>query len=296
MTPADIVDKVVYVLANPVTAGLVPRGRLWPGLWSAPREFGAAPTEYLRPSFFFRKQRRHRAAGAGQPEPGRPSRLRLGRHLPPRRRVPTSPSGKRPSPSSWPLATAGSSACAGSWPSLPPPGLAPRSRAVASTPASPARTSGAASRPWATSSSSSPTTAAPSRPGASGPPTSSSPPAPTSCASCTSPPAKRLPDSGSNPRSPRRRAGPHRGPSLSLAPRPSRARRTASGTSPTSPGRHPGAVRGVAASRTSTPGCSPSPIWMRTTLGRDRRSVAGRGAGPPPPAMNPPHGSPSRAR
>lgn len=55
-TPDDIIDKVVYVLANPVTAGLVQHGRLWPGLWSAPREFGAAPTEFLRPGFFFRKR------------------------------------------------------------------------------------------------------------------------------------------------------------------------------------------------------------------------------------------------
>lgn len=56
LTPADVVDKVVYVLANPVTAGLVPHGRLWPGLWSAPRSFGAAPAEFRRPGLFFRKR------------------------------------------------------------------------------------------------------------------------------------------------------------------------------------------------------------------------------------------------
>src|SRR5512138_850978 len=35
ISPADVVAKTAYVLANPVAAGLVRSGREWPGLWSA---------------------------------------------------------------------------------------------------------------------------------------------------------------------------------------------------------------------------------------------------------------------
>jgi REP-associated tyrosine transposase len=49
----DIVDKVAYVLANPVAAGLVRSGRLWPGLWSAPERIGAEALEVRRPKQFF---------------------------------------------------------------------------------------------------------------------------------------------------------------------------------------------------------------------------------------------------
>jgi len=54
--PSTIVDKVAYVLANPVAAGLVRRGRMWPGLWSAPAQMGAEPLEFTRPTPFFRKR------------------------------------------------------------------------------------------------------------------------------------------------------------------------------------------------------------------------------------------------
>jgi putative transposase len=53
-TAADIVDKAAYVLANPVAAGLVRRGREWPGLWSAPEQIGAASIVAERPAVFFR--------------------------------------------------------------------------------------------------------------------------------------------------------------------------------------------------------------------------------------------------
>ncbi len=53
--PADIVAKVAYVLANPATAGLVRRGRDWPGVWSAPEMIGTAAVSVPRPSTFFRK-------------------------------------------------------------------------------------------------------------------------------------------------------------------------------------------------------------------------------------------------
>lgn len=52
--PSDIVDKVAYVLANPVAAGLVRRGRKWPGLWLDPDRIGRGELEFERPSHFFR--------------------------------------------------------------------------------------------------------------------------------------------------------------------------------------------------------------------------------------------------
>lgn len=54
VTPRDVVEKVAYVLANPVAAGLVRRGRDWPGLWSAPERIGACPLAFDRPGRFFR--------------------------------------------------------------------------------------------------------------------------------------------------------------------------------------------------------------------------------------------------
>jgi putative transposase len=54
VSPRDVVDKVAYVLANPVAAGLVRRGRDWPGLWSSPESVGAAPLAFERPGRFFR--------------------------------------------------------------------------------------------------------------------------------------------------------------------------------------------------------------------------------------------------
>ena len=52
-TPEDILRKAVYVLANPVAAGLVRKGHLWPGLWSAPEAVGAEPIAVDRPRHFF---------------------------------------------------------------------------------------------------------------------------------------------------------------------------------------------------------------------------------------------------
>ena len=50
----DIVRKTAYVLANPVSAGLVRRAREWPGLWTAPEKLGTAAFTALRPRTFFR--------------------------------------------------------------------------------------------------------------------------------------------------------------------------------------------------------------------------------------------------
>lgn len=55
-TPEDVLDKMAYVLANPVAAGLVRRGADWPGLWSAPALIGAGPLAVKRPEHFFRAE------------------------------------------------------------------------------------------------------------------------------------------------------------------------------------------------------------------------------------------------
>jgi REP-associated tyrosine transposase len=54
-TAADILDKMVYVLANPVAAGLVRLGSEWPGLWSGPELIGRGPIVANRPKAFFRE-------------------------------------------------------------------------------------------------------------------------------------------------------------------------------------------------------------------------------------------------
>jgi len=54
LSPADIVDKAAYVLANPVAAGLVRRGRDWHGLWSPPERVGGEALSVDRPAGFFR--------------------------------------------------------------------------------------------------------------------------------------------------------------------------------------------------------------------------------------------------
>lgn len=53
-SPADVLDKAAYLLANPVAAGLVRRGRDWPGLWSDPALIGGSAIEAKRPASFFR--------------------------------------------------------------------------------------------------------------------------------------------------------------------------------------------------------------------------------------------------
>lgn len=50
----DVLSKVAYTLANPVAAGLVNAGHLWPGLWSRPADFGTT-LRVRRPDHFFDK-------------------------------------------------------------------------------------------------------------------------------------------------------------------------------------------------------------------------------------------------
>jgi REP element-mobilizing transposase RayT len=52
-TPEDILREAVYVLANPVAAGLVRFGHLWPGPWSDPKLVGGEPLRVKRPKRFF---------------------------------------------------------------------------------------------------------------------------------------------------------------------------------------------------------------------------------------------------
>jgi REP element-mobilizing transposase RayT len=52
--PGDMLAKCAYVLANPVAAGLVRKGREWPGLWTAPEQIGASTLDARRPDEFFR--------------------------------------------------------------------------------------------------------------------------------------------------------------------------------------------------------------------------------------------------
>jgi REP element-mobilizing transposase RayT len=55
VSPADIVAKTAYTLLNPVAAGLVRSGKLWPGLWSAPESIGGKAITVRRPEGFFGK-------------------------------------------------------------------------------------------------------------------------------------------------------------------------------------------------------------------------------------------------
>ncbi len=48
-----IIDKILYVLANPTAAGLVSSNAQWPGLTSGPRACTKAPQKVRRPPVFF---------------------------------------------------------------------------------------------------------------------------------------------------------------------------------------------------------------------------------------------------
>ncbi|ACL67450.1 conserved hypothetical protein [Anaeromyxobacter dehalogenans 2CP-1] len=53
VSPADVLDKTAYVLANPVAAGLVRTASEWPGLWSDPSMLGSGKIVVRRPKHFF---------------------------------------------------------------------------------------------------------------------------------------------------------------------------------------------------------------------------------------------------
>jgi putative transposase len=53
--PADIINKIVYVDGNPVSAELVASAGQWPGLISRPSDYTAGPVMIDRPGIFFRE-------------------------------------------------------------------------------------------------------------------------------------------------------------------------------------------------------------------------------------------------
>jgi len=52
-TPAAVVEKIAYVMANPVAAGLVHRAEQWPGVTVRAEELGRASHTATRPEFYF---------------------------------------------------------------------------------------------------------------------------------------------------------------------------------------------------------------------------------------------------
>jgi REP element-mobilizing transposase RayT len=53
VSPADVVEKVAYALANPASAHLVKHGAQWPGVWSEPRRIGGPGERVPRPGHHF---------------------------------------------------------------------------------------------------------------------------------------------------------------------------------------------------------------------------------------------------
>jgi len=51
-----VIDKMVYVAANPVAAGLVDRGEKWPGIRLFPDASGRVVIRVTKPEFFFREE------------------------------------------------------------------------------------------------------------------------------------------------------------------------------------------------------------------------------------------------
>jgi putative transposase len=51
----DVIDKLVYTLANPVSSGLVAHGDRWPGVRSQAGQLVGTNEEVARPPIFFRK-------------------------------------------------------------------------------------------------------------------------------------------------------------------------------------------------------------------------------------------------
>jgi REP element-mobilizing transposase RayT len=72
-THEAVLEKIGYVLANPVAAGLVRHGREWPGLWSDFRAMGRPGATLARPEGFFREKGPLPAVGLLElhPPPGR---------------------------------------------------------------------------------------------------------------------------------------------------------------------------------------------------------------------------------
>jgi hypothetical protein len=52
-TPEAVLEKLAYVMANPVAAGLVRYVADWPGITTSPKQLGAACLQAKRPDFYF---------------------------------------------------------------------------------------------------------------------------------------------------------------------------------------------------------------------------------------------------
>ena len=52
--PEDVLNKIIYVVTNPVSAGLVEKADKWPGLISGPSDYTAGQILVDRPDIFFR--------------------------------------------------------------------------------------------------------------------------------------------------------------------------------------------------------------------------------------------------
>jgi putative transposase len=52
-TPAAIIEKIAYVMANPVAAGLVRRASQWPGITVQPQQLGRWRWSAARPDYYF---------------------------------------------------------------------------------------------------------------------------------------------------------------------------------------------------------------------------------------------------
>jgi putative transposase len=52
-TPQAVIEKLAYVMANPVAAGLVRSASEWPGITTVPGELGCGRRTAARPSFYF---------------------------------------------------------------------------------------------------------------------------------------------------------------------------------------------------------------------------------------------------
>jgi REP element-mobilizing transposase RayT len=53
MTPEAVVEKLAYLMANPVSAGLVRCARDWPGVMTLPEQLGCATFRARRPAYYF---------------------------------------------------------------------------------------------------------------------------------------------------------------------------------------------------------------------------------------------------
>ena len=58
-TPEAILEKIAYVMANPVVAGLVRHAKDWPGITTLPEQLGRATLHAERPRFYFDERNPH---------------------------------------------------------------------------------------------------------------------------------------------------------------------------------------------------------------------------------------------